>query len=155
MPGPVDLRDVRRVEERERDDAPEERVDRHAGDAQGGDPEPEHVDDEEARQRPEQVDVERREQPHREEDRAGQAPQDGQDEPEDEDEDLGDQEQPDVDPERRDEVGKGVPEDLGVEERLLDRVPSGRVDDDPDEAREDDDRARRGDGDRAPRDAAA
>ena len=43
-PRPVDLRDVGRVDEGERNRGPEERVIGNAGEAQAGDPEAEYVD---------------------------------------------------------------------------------------------------------------
>ena len=107
-PGAVDLRHVGGVQQRERDDAPEERVARHARQPQAGNAEAEHEDDQEAGKGAEQVDVDRRQQPHGEEDRAGQAAQHGEHEPEEQDQHLGDEEEGDVDPELADDAGRGL-----------------------------------------------
>ena len=57
--GPIDLGDVRRVDERQRDDGVEERIDRDPGQTEPRDPETEDEDDEDAGQGPEDVDVDR------------------------------------------------------------------------------------------------
>jgi hypothetical protein len=140
---PVDLRDVRAVHEDERDDPPEERVDRDAGKLKRRNAEPEDVDDEDRRNRAEEVDVDDGEGAEREEDRPGKAPQDGEPQGEDEDERLGDEEDLNVRSERRQDPRERLLELVPVEERLLDVVPAGRVDDDegndPDEDRGRDD----------------
>ena len=121
------------------------------------DAEAEHVDDDQARDRPEDVGVDRGQDADREEDRTGQAAQDGHHQPEDEDEDLGDDEELDIDQERVDQARQRVPEDLAVQERRLDTRPAGAVDDDPPEDAEDGDRAGERDeagADRAPVDPA-
>ena len=123
--GPVDLGHVRRVDERQRDDAPRRtRRSGTPGIRSAGMPEAEDEDDQQAGDGPEHVHVDRREQADREEHRPRQAAQHRQHEAEHEDQDLGDQEQPDVDPELADQLGQRRPEDLGVEERLLERAAS-------------------------------
>ena len=96
---------------------------------QAGDPEPEHDDDEDPGQGPEDVDIDRGQEPDREEDRAGQAAEHRDQQAERQDEDLGGDEQPHVQPERGDQGRQAGPEDLAVEEVLLDLRPVGRVDD--------------------------
>ena len=93
----------------------------------------------------EEVDVDDRERADREEHGPWKAAENGDHEREDEDEDLRDQEDLHVDPEGREDVRERLLELLAVEERLLDVVPTGRVDDDDgDDQPDDDERSRRG-----------
>ena len=73
--GAVHLRDVGRVHEDERDDTPEQRVDRDARERERRDPEAEDVDDEDGRHSAEEIDVDHGKCPHREEHWPGKPPQ--------------------------------------------------------------------------------
>ena len=145
-PRSIDLRHIGGVHEDERDDSPEERVDRHVGQLQRRDPEPEDVDHEDRRDASEEVDVDDGEGADREEDWAREAPEHGDREREDEDEDLCDPKDLHVRPERREDVRERLRELLPAEERLLEVVPAcGPDDDEHDDGDED---RRRDEGDR-------
>src|SRR5581483_6490285 len=90
--GAIDLGDVRRVHEHERDDRPERLRRRHGAQLQRRDAETEQVDHEDRRDPAEEIGVGDREHAKREEDRAGQAPQHCDDERERKDQRLADAE---------------------------------------------------------------
>ena len=162
-PRAVDLRHVGRVDEDQRHcspdhlrrHAPEQLGLGHIGESQRGDAEAEQVDEQDRGNAAEDVGVDDRQQAQREEDGAGKAADHGQPESREEDHDLRDAEDLHVREEGGRDAGQRLPEDLPVEERLLDLVPAGRRDDGDDEDGEEDDRRREGDRDRAPAGAAA
>ena len=131
--GSVHLRDVRRVDEHERDRAPEELRDRDAGQLERGDAEAEDVDDEDRRDSAKEVGVDRGERPHGEEHGARKPAEDRDDECEDEDEDLRDEEDLHVHEEGSRDVRERLPEEVAVEEGLLDVGPARGVHDEQDE----------------------
>ena len=145
--GAVHLGHVRRVDEHERDDPPEQRIDRHPGQRERRDTEAEDVDHEDRGDAAEEVDVDDRHRPDRKEDRTGKAAQDRHCQREDEDEDLRDQEDLHVDPEGPEDVRECALELLRAEEGLLDVVPAGRVDHQDDDDRAEECSRDEGDGD--------
>ena len=110
--GAVDLGHVRRVDQGQGDDRPRGTPRRGALDPEAGDAEAEDVDDEDPRDRPEDVHVDRRQEPDREEDRARQAAHDREEQAEAEDEHLGDEEQLDVDDEELED--RAIPDELAA-----------------------------------------
>ena len=118
-PGAVDLRDVRRVDERERDHAVGEvRTAAQPVHVQGGEPEADHEGDEDQRRPAEEVGVD----DHQGAERLRPAPwetaDNGDGEREDEHERLRDHHQLQVDLESRPHVGERDPEVVRREERL-------------------------------------
>ena len=106
IPDAVDLGDVRRVDEHERDDGPEELRLRQPREPERRHPEAEDRDDEDRRDAAEEVGVDDRERPDREEHRPRQRAEHGEEERRREDERLGDEEQLHVQPERVEDLGK-------------------------------------------------
>jgi hypothetical protein len=119
-------RDIGRVDQGQRDNRIEERLDRDADDPETGDAEAEDVDHEHARQSPEDVDVDRRQEAKREEDRSGQAAQNRDQEAQQEDQDLGDEEELHVHPERPDDRRERPGEDLPLKNEAWTLAQPGR-----------------------------
>ena len=126
-PGAVDLRDVRAVDQDERDDPPEDDRLRHVGEPERGRAEAEHRDHEDRRDAAEEIGVDDRHRAHREEDRPGQAAQHREEEREDQDEDLRDAEDLDVEQERARDLGERRLELAPVEELTAYLRPARRV----------------------------
>ena len=145
MPARYTSRDVRAVDQDERDDPPEGRRRRDVLQRQGGRAEAEHRDHEDRREPAEDVRVDDHERANREEHRSGQAAQHRQEKREDEDEDLGDAEDLHVQQERAGDLRERRLELRPAEERLPHLGPARGVRDDVPDDREEDDGAQQRD----------
>ena len=134
-PRAVDLRDVGRVDEHERDDGPEELRLRQPREPERRHPEAEDGDDEDRRDAAKEVGVRDRERPDREEHRPRQRAEHGEEERRRQDQRLGDAEQLHVQPEGVQDLREAVLVDAPVEEVRLERAPAGRARDDDDDDR--------------------
>ena len=125
-PGAIHLAHVRRIDQREGDERPEERILRHSRELQCRDPESQGVDHEDARHAAKEVDVRRRGEAERRECCAGRRTREGDHQAERQDEDLGDYEELHVHEECAKDLRKRLAEVAGAEESLSDDRPSGR-----------------------------
>ena len=141
----VDLGDVGRVDEDQRDAAPEQLRRGDAGQLERRHAEAQHDDHQDRRDAAEQVRIDDRHQPEREKHRPREAAKNRDPQREDQDHRLADHEQLHVDPEMARDVREPDLDLVPVEERRLELGPARRVDHDQGDRGEHQDRADQGD----------